>query len=86
MLLVVYNDISIYFDVVSFYTNIDTEEAILTVLDYVRSHKPRTFGLAAHDLHELLDLTLNINIFPSGRTFYVCNKYPSPSVYRLRKS
>ena len=49
------------------------EEAIHTVLDYVRSHKPRTFGLATHDLCELLDLTLNINTY--GRTFYVYIKF-----------
>ena len=62
--------IPISFDVVSLYTNIDTKEAIHTVLDYVRSHKPRTYGLATHDLYELLDLMLNNNIFTYGGKFY----------------
>ena len=62
--------IPISFDVVSLYTNIDTKEALHTVLDYVQSHKPRTYGLATHDLYELLDLLLSNNIFTHGGKFY----------------
>ena len=61
--------IPISFDVVSLYTNIDTKEAIHTVLDYIRSHRPRTYGLATHELYELLDLVLNNNMFTYGGKF-----------------
>ena len=55
--------IPVSFDVVSLYTNINTEEAIDTALEYTNKYDLYTFGLATQDLYELLNLLLDNNIF-----------------------
>ena len=57
------NQIPVSFDVVSLYTNINTEEAIETTLQYVIKHQLYLFGLQTSDLWELLHLLLDNNIF-----------------------
>ena len=42
--------IPVSFDVVSLYTNVDTEEAIKTTLEYVIKYKPHCFGLNTGDI------------------------------------
>ena len=62
--------IPISFDVISLYTNINTEEATTTTLEYVRKHNINLHGLQTHDLFELLDLVLNNNVFQFQTNYY----------------
>ena len=55
--------IPISFDVVSLYTNIDTDEAIDTALQYTNKYGLHTYGLLTQDLFILLHLLLDNNIF-----------------------
>ena len=55
--------IPVSFDVVSLYTNVDTEEAIKTTLEYVIKYKPHCFGLNTGDIWVLLHTLLDNNIF-----------------------
>ena len=48
---------------VSLYTNITTEKAIDTTLEYTNKYDLYTFGLVAQDLYELLHLPFDNNIF-----------------------
>ena len=57
------NKIPISFDVISLYTNINTNEAIDTALQYTNKYKLYTYGLETHDLYLLLHLLLDNNIF-----------------------
>ena len=58
------------FDVVSLYTNINTEEAVETVLEYTIKHHIELHGLETYDLFELLHLLLDKNIFTYNNTHY----------------
>ena len=58
------------FDVVSLYTNINTEEAVETVLEYTIKHHIELHGLETYDLFELLHLLLDNNIFTYNNTHY----------------
>ena len=63
--------IPVSFDVISLYTNVDTEEAIATALEYTLKYKLFTHGLQNSDLWELLHLVLDNNIFAYENTgFY----------------
>ena len=55
--------ISVSFDVVSLYTNVDTEEAIKTTLEYVIKYKPHCFSLNTGDIWVLLHTLLDNDIF-----------------------
>ena len=57
------NKIPVSFDVVSLYTNIDTEEAIDTTLQYTIKHQLDLCGLETSDIHDLLHLLLDNNVF-----------------------
>ena len=58
-------------DVTSLYTNVDTEEAIATALEYTLKYKLFTHGLQNSDLWELSHLVLDNNIFAYENTgFY----------------
>ena len=58
------------FDVVSLYTNINTEEAVETVLEYTIKHHIELHGLETYNLFELLHLLLDNNIFTYNNTHY----------------
>ena len=62
--------IPISFDVVSLYTNIDTQVAVHTALEYVTKHNIYIYGLQACDLFELLNLVLDHNVFQFGNKLY----------------
>ena len=51
------------FDVVSLYTNVDTEEAITTTLEYIMKYKLNCFGLKTGDIWVLLHTLLDNNVF-----------------------
>ena len=55
--------IPIYFDVVSLYTNIGIEEAVVTVLKYVVKPNIYLYGFETQDLWELLHMLLDKNVF-----------------------
>ena len=57
------DQIPVSFDVISLYTNINTEEAIDTTLQYVNRHRLYLHGLESCDLWELMHLILDNNIF-----------------------
>ena len=56
------------FDVVSLYTNINTEEAINTALHYAVKHKLELHGLEPPHISQLLHLLLNNNVFEYPRS------------------
>ena len=58
------------FDVVSLYTNINTEEAVETVLEYAIKHHIELHGLETYDLFELLHLLIDNYIFTYNNTHY----------------
>ena len=62
--------IPVSFDVVSLYTNIMTEEAIDTTLEYIKSSNLYLYGLEMQDICELLHLLLDNNVFEYGNHFY----------------
>ena len=55
--------IPVSFDVVSLYTNVDVEEAIITTLEYITKYEPYLYGLTVEDINELLHLLLENNVF-----------------------
>ena len=57
--------IPVSFDVVSLYTNVDTEEAITTTLEYIMKYKLNCFklGLKTGDIWVLLHTLLDNNVF-----------------------
>ena len=62
--------IPISFDVVSLYTNVGTEEAIETTLQYVNKYNMYLYGLSASDLWELLHLLLDNNVFMFDKSIF----------------
>ncbi len=62
--------IPVSFDVISLYTNIDTNEAIDTALQYAIKYNINLYGLLTYDLFELLHLLLDNNIFAYENTHY----------------
>ena len=54
--------IPVSFDVVSLYTNINTEEAINTTLEYMVKYEIHKYGLLTEDVWELLHLLLDNNV------------------------
>ena len=62
--------IPISLDVVSLYTNIDTNEAIDTALHYTNKYEIHTFGLQTQDLYTLLHLILDNNVFLYENNYY----------------
>ena len=62
--------IPISFDVVSLYTNIDTDEAIDTALNYATKHNLHLHGLETYDLLDLLHLLLDNNVFTYDNCYY----------------
>ena len=63
-------EIPVSFDVVSLYTNIDTEKAISTALQYSQNYNIHLYGLSCQDLNELLHLLLENNIFEYPVEFF----------------
>ena len=55
--------IPVSFNVVSLYTNINTEEAIDTALEYTNKYDLYIYGLVVQNLYELLHLLLDNNVF-----------------------
>ena len=62
--------IPISFDIVSFYTNINIDEAIDTMFRYLDKFNIDMTGLALHHIKVLQDLLLNIIIFKYGDATY----------------
>ena len=58
------------FDVVSLYTNIDTEEAINTALEYSNKYNISLCGLRTEDMWEMFHLSLDDVFFYEDMGFY----------------
>ena len=62
--------VPVSFDVVSLYTNVNTNEAIDTALEYCRRSRIYLYGLRLEDIWELLHLLLDNNVFEYEGLFY----------------
>ena len=62
--------VPVSFDVVSLYTNVNTNEAIDTALEYCRRSRVYLYGLRLEDIWELLHLLLDNNVFEYEGLFY----------------
>ena len=62
--------VPVSFDVVSLYTNVNTNEAIDTALEYCRRSQIYLYSLRLEDIWELLHLLLDNNVFEYEGRFY----------------
>ena len=62
--------VPVSFDVVSLYTNVNTNEAIDTALEHCRRSRIYLYGLRLEDIWELLHLLLDNNVFEYEGLFY----------------
>ena len=62
--------VPVKFDVVSLYTNVNTNEAIDTALEYCRRSRIYLYGLCLEDIWELLHLLPANNVFEYEGLFY----------------
>ena len=76
--------VPVSYDVVSLYTNINTDEAIETTLDYTQRYDLYLFGLEISDLFKLLHLLFNKNIFKYNNLgFFKQIRAQSTSMYDM---